>query len=76
MANQYAKYKLYKLQRRHQGSSDAFTDVVPQVYSVDGDGTMPLVIAEPLSTECGYYPDITPQYRTIEVDGWICDECE
>lgn len=75
MINQYAKYKLYKLQKRHQGSSDAFTDVVPQAYSVDGDGTMPLVMVG-VATECGYNPDITPQYRNIEVEGYICDECE
>ena len=55
------KYQLYKLQRRHQGSSDQFQDVVPQVYSVDGDGTMQ-VIDLGVSDECGYYPNYVFQF--------------
>ena len=75
MANQYAKYRLYRLQRRHSGTSESFQDVVPQQYSVDASGTMPLVMVG-LSTECGYNPSVTPQYRTVEVAGeFICDEC-
>ena len=74
--NQYAKYRLYRLQRRHSGSSESFQDVVPQVYSVDGDGTEPLVMVG-VATECGYTPGTEPTYRNVLVQGeWICDDCE
>lgn len=76
MANQYCSYKLYKLQRRPSGSTADFEDVVPQVYSVDGDGTMPLVVKDAYARRCGASDNVEPQYRTVEVEGYICDECQ
>ena len=74
----YNKYYLYKWQRRIVNEVD-WEDVIPTVTSVDGDGTMPLVIAEEDSEDCGYTPPIEPQYKWVEVEGgdnyycWWCD---
>lgn len=72
------EYYTYKKQRRISGSSDAWKDVIPTVYSVDGDGTMQLRVKKENSENCGYVPPIEPQYKYELMDiqnYWICDVC-
>ena len=72
------EYYTYKKQRRVSGSSDVWKDVVPTVYSVDGDGTMQLRVKKENSENCGYVPPIEPQYKYELMDiqnYWICDVC-
>ena len=72
------EYYTYKKQRRVSGSSDAWKDVIPTVYSVDGDGTMQLRVKKENSENCGYAPPIEPQYKYELMDiqnYWICDVC-
>ena len=72
------EYYTYKKQRRVSGSSDAWKDVVPTVYSVDGDGKMQLRVKKENSENCGYVPPIEPQYKYELMDiqnYWICDVC-
>lgn len=47
------------------------------VYSVDGDGTMPLVVKEHGSDSCPVIPDGTDDYAYTEwrsADGYMCDD--
>ncbi len=72
------EYYTYKKQRMVIGSSDAWKDVIPTVYSVDGDGTMQLRVKKENSENCGYVPPIEPQYKYELMDiqnYWICDVC-
>lgn len=64
----YNLYRMYKKQQRPNGSSDSWTDVVPTTLSIDGGGTMPLILIESGSTECGYVPPIEPMYRWINMN--------
>lgn len=73
----YTLYKLYKLQRKPKGDTGAtWQDVVPSVYSYDGDGTKNPVVVEENSTQCGYTPPIEPQYRWINMDSSIDYYCQ
>lgn len=74
----FDKYYLYKQQRRELGSSDAWEDVVPSIYSIDGDGTETPQIAEVDSPDCGYVPPVDPIYRWVNMSisqDYYCDEC-
>ena len=74
---QYTSYYLY--QKYEKRGDQPFTPVYPMEYSVDGNGTMPLVTKNDNDPNCGYSGD-TPsvQYRwvnaPINVD-YVCDEC-
>lgn len=72
------EYYTYKKQRRISGSSDAWQDVIPTVYSVDGDGTMQPRVKKENSENCGYVPPIEPQYKWVLLDSsqYMCDECD
>ena len=73
------EYYTYKKQRRISGSSDAWQDVVPTVYSVDGDGTMQPRVKKENSENCGYVPPVEPRYRWVTMDinkYWICGDCD
>ena len=73
------EYYTYKKQRRISGSSDAWQDVVPTVYSVDGDGTMQPMVKKENSENCGYVPPVEPKYRWVTMDinkYWICGDCD
>ena len=73
----YTLYKLYKLQRRPKGDTGAtWEDVVPSVYSYDGDGTKNPVVVEYSSTTCGYTPPIEPQYRWVNMDSSVNFYCD
>ena len=64
----FNKYYKYKEQKRPSGSSATWVDVVPSVYSTDGYGTQTKVLAESASTDCGYVPEIEPQYRWVNLN--------
>lgn len=72
--SEYTSYYLYqKYQRRGTGE---WTPVSPSVYSIDGEGTMPLSIKNENDPACGYIPPVEPTYRWINMDistDWICD---
>ena len=75
----YNKYKLYKKQRRRKNLGGQWEDVVPTVYSIDGDGTMPTILVETDSPDCGYVPPVEPRYRWVTLDinkYWICADCD
>lgn len=75
----YNKYKLYKKQRRRKNLGGQWEDVVPTVYSIDGDGTMPTILVETDSEDCGYVPPVEPRYRWVTMDinkYWICADCD
>lgn len=74
--NQYNSYYLYQ-QYEKRGSQD-WLPSYPNIFSVDGDGTMPLVMKKENDPDCGYTGDTQPIYRwyplPITTD-YICDEC-
>lgn len=73
------EYYLYKKQRRPSGSSDDWQDVIPTVYSIDGEGTLQPRIKKQNSENCGYTPPVTPRYRWVTLDinqYWICGDCD
>ena len=74
--NQYNSYYLYQ-QFEKRGSQD-WLPCYPNIFSVDGDGTMPLVMKKENDPDCGYTGDTQPIYRwyplPITTD-YICDEC-
>lgn len=79
--SQYTKYYLYQKEQRRENSGDPWQVVIPTVLSIDGEGTMPRVIAEENSEDCGYGEGKTyiPYDRWVKLDpsvDWICDECE
>lgn len=66
----YAKYE----KRGDQGWLPAY----PNVFSVDGDGTMPLVKKMDDDPNCGYVPPPVSIYRWVELDpttDYICSDC-
>ena len=74
--NQYNSYYLYQ-QYEKRGNQD-WLPSYPNIFSVDGDGTMPLVMKKQNDPDCGYTGDTQPIYRwyplPITTD-YICDEC-
>lgn len=73
---QFSSYWLY--QRFEQRGSQEPIPVYPNTYSINGDGTMPLVVRNEDDTECGYVPPIEPIYRWANIpitQDYICDEC-
>lgn len=72
----YTKYRLYQ-KYETRGSQEAIP-VYPNTFSIDGDGTMPVVIIEENSRDCGYTGDTQPIYRwyNMPIDKYyVCDEC-
>ena len=74
--SQYTSYYLYqKFEKR--GDQD-WLPVYPNVYSADGDGTMPPVIKQEDDSACGYTPPAEPQYRWVDLDpsvDYYCLDC-
>ena len=66
-------YYLYQKYQSVEGGTP--TPVYPNVYSVDGEGTMPLVKRMDNDPDCGYNPSGTPIYRWVNMGGYYCDEC-
>lgn len=74
--SQYTSYYLY--QKYEKRGDQPWLPLYPNVYSVDGDGTMPLVVKQEDDPSCGYIPPPTPIYRWIDIDpstDWICADC-
>lgn len=73
----YDKYYLYKQQRRVNGTS-IWEDVIPTVTSYNGNGTQTPSLSEANSSDCGYTPPVTPQYKWVLLDAsqYMCDECD
>lgn len=74
MANN--SYFLYQKYQSIGGQTP--TPVYPLEYSIDGDGTMPLVIKQADDPNCGSSPTPTPMYRWVNLpisEGYICDDC-
>lgn len=75
--SKYTKYKLYQ-KYETRGSQEAIP-CYPNVFSIDGDRTMPLVIVEENSRDCGYTGETQPIYRwyTLPIDTYYyCDACQ
>jgi hypothetical protein len=74
MANQYNSYYLYQ-QFEKRGSQD-WLPCYPNIFSVDGDGTMPLVMKKENDPDCGYVPPVEPMYRWYNIPittDYVCD---
>lgn len=61
-------------------SGQTYVPVSPAVYSINGDGTMPLSAKSEYDEACGYVPPTPsePLYRWVNMDistDYICDEC-
>ena len=73
MARTSSYYLYEKFEKR--GDQD-WIPSYPNVYSKDGDGTMPLVVRIARDYDCGWRCD--PEYQWIELpitNDYICDEC-
>lgn len=73
---QYTSYWLY--QKYEQRGSQEPIPVYPNIYSINGDGTMTPVVRNEDDTECGYVPPVEPTYRWINIpitQDYICDDC-
>ena len=76
MANQYNSYYLYQKYEK-RGNQD-WLPCYPNIFSVDGDGTMPLVLKQENDQACGYIPSGETMYRWINLDpsvDYYCLEC-
>lgn len=74
---QYSSYYLY--QRYEQRDGQDPIPCYPNTYSIDGDGTMPLVMKEEYDQQCGYTGDCAPvtSWEDVPVsEDYVCDECE
>lgn len=74
---QYTSYYLYQRYEQREGQDPI--PCTPNVYSVDGYGTMEKVIKMENDPDCGYTPEPTePIYRWYQMpisEGYVCDEC-
>lgn len=72
--SQYTSYYLYQKYQKI-GTGD-WTPVTPSVFSIDGEGTMPLSAKTENDPNCGYVPEAI--YRWVNMDistNWVCDDC-
>lgn len=73
---EYTSYWLY--QKYETRGEQAPIPVYPNTYSVDGDGTMNMVVKIENDPACGYEPTGMTQYRWVNIpitQDYICDEC-
>ena len=75
---QYTSYYLYQKYEQREGQDPI--PCTPNVYSVDGYGTMQKVIKIENDPDCGYEPPTPtePIYRWYQMpisEGYVCDEC-
>lgn len=74
---QYTSYWLYQ-KYETRGSQDPIP-CYPNVYSVDGDGTMPLHIKNESDIMCGGSGGCDVRYDWVEIpisEEYICDDCD
>lgn len=73
----YTSYYLYQKYEQREGQDPI--PCTPNVFSVDGQGTMQKVIKLDDDPECGYTPEPTePIYRWYQMpisEGYVCNEC-
>ena len=69
---QYTSYYLY--QKYEKRGEQGWIPSYPNQFSIDGEGSMPLVVREQADTSCGYNPIYEPIYRWVE-SGYTCEEC-
>lgn len=75
--SEYTSYYLY--QRYEKRGDQPWLPSYPNTLSIDGGGTMPLVVKQEDDPACGYVPPVEPIYRWIDLDptqDWICSDCE
>ena len=73
----YNLYQNYKKQQRIASDTGAtWSDVIPTIYSYDGEGSMTPVLLEENSSQCGYVPPIEPQYRWVNLDPSVDYYCD
>jgi len=73
---QYTSYYLYQRYEQREGQDPI--PCTPNVYSIDGQGTMQKVIKMDNDPNCGYDPH-QPIYRWYQIpitEDYICAECE
>ena len=58
----YNSYYLYQRYVKYPSNPD-YIPVIPSVYSIDAEGTMPLVLNIENDVACGYKPPVEPIYR-------------
>lgn len=72
-----ARTTSYYLYERYEKRGDQdWIPSYPNVYSKDGDGTMPLVVRVARDAACGWHCD--PEYDWVDVpitEDYLCDEC-
>lgn len=72
-----ARTSSYYLYERYEKRGDQdWIPSYPNVYSKDGDGTMPLVVRVARDAACGWHCD--PEYDWVDVpinEDYLCDEC-
>lgn len=75
--SEYTSYFLY--QRYEKRGDQPWLPSYPNTLSIDGGGTMPLVVKQEDDPACGYVPPVEPIYRWIDLDptqDWICADCD
>ena len=75
--SEYTSYFLYQKYEK-RGDQD-FMPCYPNVYSIDGDGTMPLVMKKEYDQAYGYTGGCNPQYDWVEIpidEDYECDDCD
>lgn len=73
----FDKYRVYQKQWSIDGGT-TWNNVVPTTLSYDGDGTQTPQLEESGSTDCGYEPEVEPQYKWVNIainEDYICDYC-
>lgn len=69
----YTSYYNYQKYETRNGSS---VPCYPATYSIDGDGTKPLVKKQDNDPNCGYIPPVEPIYRWVNLSiytDYVCD---
>ena len=75
--SEFSSYYLY--QRYEKRGDQPWLPSYPNTLSIDGDGTMPLVVKEEDDPQCGYVPPLEPIYRWVDLDptkDWFCSDCD
>ena len=72
---QYSSYWLYQKYEK-RGDQD-WIPSYPNVYSIDGEETMPLVMRIERDEACGYVCDEMERWVEIPISqDYVCDDCE
>ena len=69
----YTSYYYYQKYETRNGTS---VPCYPATYSIDGDGTKPLVKKQDNDPNCGYIPPVEPTYRWVNLSIYTDYVCE